>query len=87
MAALCARKGCDFVIYLGDNFYGQGITRPDDPHCQQKFELPYAGLDLPFYAMPGNHDYGDPPLDYWKPQFQIAYTRRPARWLFLEQHG
>lgn len=37
--------------------------------------------------MPGNHDYGDPPLDYWKPQFQIAYTWRPARWLFLEQHG
>ncbi|HEX8609849.1 MAG TPA: metallophosphoesterase [Telluria sp.] len=80
MAALCARKGCDFVIYLGDNFYGQGITRPDDPQFQQKFELPYAGLDLPFYALLGNHDYGDPPLDYWKPQFQLAYTWRSARW-------
>lgn len=76
MKALCARKGCDFVLYLGDNFYGQGITSPDDLQFQQKFELPYAGLDLPFYAMLGNHDYGDPPIDYWKPQSQVDYTSR-----------
>lgn len=80
IAALCALKGCDFALYLGDNFYGKGINSVDDPQFQTKFEQPYARVDLPFYAVLGNHDYGDPPLDIWKPAFQIAYTHRSAKW-------
>ena len=49
--------GCDFVLYLGDNFYDD-VEGVDDEQFQTKFELPYADLDLPFWVVLGNHDYG-----------------------------
>jgi tartrate-resistant acid phosphatase type 5 len=80
IAAVCRDKGCDFALYLGDNFYEQGVASVDDPQFQTKFEQPYAGVDLPFYAVLGNHDYGDPPLQLWKPAFEIAYSARSPKW-------
>lgn len=81
IAALCAVKGCDFALYLGDNFYGGGIESFDDPQFQTKFEQPYRHSDMPFYVVLGNHDYGDRPyLDLWKPLFEIAYTERSQKW-------
>ena len=80
LAKVCADKGCDLALYLGDNFYDSGLSSGDDPQLDSKFELPYASLAIPFYAVLGNHDYGNPPTELWKPRFQIAYTARSGKW-------
>ena len=43
---------------LGDNIYDSGVTSVTDPQWQTKFEIPYMGVNLPFYVVLGNHDYG-----------------------------
>jgi hypothetical protein len=58
IAALCEREGCEFVFLLGDNIYDSGVESTDDSGWAERFEEPYAGVDLPFYAVLGNHDYG-----------------------------
>ena len=52
--------GFGFVVLLGDNFYEDGVASVDDPQWQTKFEDPYANIDLPFYAVLGNHDHMPP---------------------------
>ncbi len=54
----CNQDGCDFVMLLGDNIYDSGVDGVNDPQWQSKFETPYQNLDLPFYVVLGNHDYG-----------------------------
>ena len=78
--------GCDFVLYLGDNFYQVGVEGIDDPQFQSKFEAPYAALDLPFYPVLGNHDYGTGSLEAEKADAQIAYTRRSTKWTLPARH-
>ncbi|MFO0573511.1 MAG: metallophosphoesterase [Polyangia bacterium] len=82
IADKCAKDGCDFVQLLGDNIYDSGIESPDDPQMQSKFEDPYKGIDLPFYVVLGNHDYGGggsgAELD--KGQHEVAYTTRSQKW-------
>ncbi|MGN6110069.1 MAG: metallophosphoesterase [Kofleriaceae bacterium] len=58
MRDLCAVRGCDFVLMLGDNIYDAGVDSVTDSQWQTKFEQPYADVDLPFYVALGNHDYG-----------------------------
>jgi len=36
---LCAAKGCDFVLLLGDNIYDAGVATTTDPQWQQKFDV------------------------------------------------
>ena len=55
----CERSGCDFVVLLGDNIYQSGVESVTDDQFNTKFELPYADVDVPFYAVLGNHDYGN----------------------------
>ena len=80
--AKCAKDGCDFVVLLGDNIYDSGAESPDDPAFVTKFEQPYAAIDLPFYAILGNHDYGSggAGLEYDKAEHEIAYTARSKKW-------
>lgn len=84
MAALCADKGCDFGLLLGDNFYDSGVDGVDDPQWQQKFEMPYEDIDFPLYATLGNHDYGGNGIgvdfDTKKAQYQIDYTKMSQIW-------
>ncbi len=86
--------GCDFVLYLGDNFYDDGVESVDDDQFQSKFELPYADLDLPFYVVLGNHDYGEWSIWEWKGRFEVDYTTRSDKWTmpdvfysFTEDHA
>lgn len=51
----CKKIGCDFILYLGDNFYPHGVSSLDDPLFRSQFEDIYQ-LDAPFYAVLGNHD-------------------------------
>merc|ERR1712176_879590 len=60
-ATAAALGGIRFVLAEGDNFYSSGIH--GDEHCQRfvdGFEnvFPQAELQVPFYAIAGNHDHG-----------------------------
>lgn len=58
VATVCAERGCDFVLYLGDTGYPDGYERADDPDFDTHFATPFAPLELPFFVVMGNHDYG-----------------------------
>jgi acid phosphatase len=66
----------EFVILLGDNFYWSGVESVDDPQWDTKFEKMYSypSLQVPFYAVLGNHDH------YGNPLAQVRYTRKSTRW-------
>ena len=65
-----------FVLALGDNFYEDGVASADDPQWQTSFEAVYTAVSLqvPWYAILGNHDY------HTEPEAEIAYGRRRGRW-------
>ena len=55
------RRQLDFVVLMGDNFYGNHVLPMDDPAWRSRFEHVYAGTYLsvvPYYAVLGNHDHG-----------------------------
>jgi hypothetical protein len=79
--AVCADKGgCAFVLYLGDNFYDDGVSSVDDDQFNTKFELPYADLDMPFYIVMGNHDYGLLSFAWEKLAYEVEYTNYSDKW-------
>ncbi|MBL8717457.1 MAG: metallophosphoesterase [Myxococcales bacterium] len=82
VAAKCAKDGCDFVQLLGDNIYDSGVSSVTDPQWTTKFETPYGGVALPFYAVLGNHDYGGngAGTEFGKGQFQVDYTAKSTKW-------
>lgn len=76
---VCAVRRCDFALYLGDAIYPSGVTSPDDPQFREKFEIPYAELDFPFYVVTGNHDYGNG-YDPLTAAHQVEYSSRSSKW-------
>lgn len=82
ISAFCKSRGCDFVQLLGDNLYESGASSVDDPIWQSNFEIPYAAIDLDFYAVLGNHDYGAKGLgtDFPKGKNEIDYTSKSKKW-------
>src|SRR5687767_4349298 len=78
---VCAELGCDFAMLLGDNFYDVGVTAVDDPQFATKFENVYNGLDMPFYIVLGNHDYGTLANDWDRGQYQIDYGLVNPKWV------
>lgn len=93
---ICAAQGCDFVVLLGDNIYERGVDGVDDPKWQTHFEQPYANIDLPFYAVLGNHDYGGLVAGFipvaglgneWeKGQYEVDYTQVSSKWRMPAAH-
>jgi len=99
VADVCAAKtdlhgeGCDFVLYMGDNFYDAGVESVTDEQFQTKFELPYAVLDLPFYVVLGNHDYGGcfgddcgAGWEFDKSEAQVDYTHYSDKWTMPSEY-
>lgn len=94
MRDLCAAKGCDFVLMLGDNIYDAGVESTTDPQWQTKFEQPYMDVDLPFYVALGNHDYGGKLLvdvagignEFDKGQVEVDYTQVSTKWHMPATH-
>ncbi len=88
IAAKCAKDGCDFVQLLGDNIYDSGVSSTSDPQWTTKFETPYGGVSLPFYAVLGNHDYGGGGTgnEFGKGQFQVDYTKVSMKWKLPATH-
>lgn len=83
----CERDGCDFALLLGDNIYDAGVESTLDQQWLSKFELPYENLDMPFYAVLGNHDnggflsqllgdtFGGAGAEFERGDVQVAYTQ------------
>ncbi len=84
----CAADGCDFVVLLGDNIYDTGVSSVDDPQWQDKFEIPYADIDLPFYVVLGNHDYGGSGLgtEVDKGPIEVEYSDASDKWTMPDTH-
>jgi len=70
---IAAEKGADLVLLLGDNFIQHGIKDTEDRQVQSKFESVY-NLDLPFFAVLGNHDF----KGNWRAQIEL--TDKSSRW-------
>ncbi|MCA9707993.1 MAG: metallophosphoesterase, partial [Myxococcales bacterium] len=77
---VCADRGCDFALLLGDNFYDEGVTSSMDQQFIDKFETVYAGLDMPFYVVLGNHDYGQLANDWMRGNYQVEYSAISDKW-------
>ncbi|MBX3193206.1 MAG: metallophosphoesterase [Labilithrix sp.] len=82
ISAFCKSRGCDFVTLLGDNIYDSGASSADDPIWQTHFETPYAAIELDFFAVLGNHDYGHggAGTDFPKGKNEVAYTAKSTKW-------
>lgn len=74
MKKSCQTHSCKLALMLGDNFYEDGVTSTDDLQFIQKFEKPYGPLEIPFWAVLGNHDYRG------NPRAQIDYTKKSQWW-------
>ena len=85
MVDKCAREGCDFVVLLGDNIYDSGPRGVDDAQWQAKFEKPFEALDVPFFAVLGNHDVATNATlgvgyDMAKSVAEVEYSKRSLKW-------
>lgn len=89
MAKFASKPGQhpEAVLLLGDNFYVK-LAGIDDPQIQTFFEKTYdrKKLNVPFYAVMGNHDYRNDDvsieMDYAKkPDTRLKI---PSRWYRLE---
>jgi hypothetical protein len=89
MAKFAAEPGQrpDAVLLLGDNFYVK-LSGVADGQIQSFFEQTYdpARLNVPFYAVMGNHDYSNDDV-----KIEMEYTRSrdtrlkiPSRWYRLD---
>lgn len=83
---VCEERGCDFALYLGDNFYDTGVSSTMDEQFEQKFEVPYAALDFPFMITLGNHDYGALANEWAKSQYYIDYSEQSEKWVFPDEY-
>jgi tartrate-resistant acid phosphatase type 5 len=82
----------DAVLALGDNFYKEITADRFDNHFEKLYST--DGLDCPFYACAGNHDYGTAQYDFQegKLQLQLDYAtnnpqsrwKMPAKWYTIE---
>ncbi|MBM7424912.1 metallophosphoesterase [Spongiibacter marinus] len=79
---VCAARGCDLVLGLGDNIYESGVSSVMDSQFEEKFEQPFAPVDLPFYFVLGNHDntefFGGDGAGNANGDFQVDYHYRDS---------
>lgn len=88
IGTLCAQRGCDFVILLGDNIYPSGAASVTDPLWETAFVRPYATVDAPFYAVLGNHDNGGNGAgnELERGDVQVAYSKVNPKWRMPAVH-
>lgn len=94
MRDVCAARGCDFVLMLGDNIYNAGVDSTTDEQWQTKFEEPYRDLNVPFYVALGNHDYGGKLIfevpgignEFERGQTEVDYSMVSDKWNMPATH-
>lgn len=76
VAQKCEQSCCDFVQLLGGNIAPFGVDSASDAQWSSKFEVPYAGVPLEFWALLGEEDYGgnQAGLESARAQSQIDYS-------------
>ncbi|WKN33945.1 tartrate-resistant acid phosphatase type 5 family protein [Porifericola rhodea] len=76
LAHQAEQLNAEFIISTGDNFYENGVESTHDPLWQISFEKVYHqhALQIPWYAVLGNHDYRSNTLA------QIRYSMQSQRW-------
>ncbi|MBL8148636.1 MAG: metallophosphoesterase [Blastocatellia bacterium] len=82
LSKVAASEPASFVLLLGDNFYEDGVESVEDPQWKTKFEDVYnkPGLNIPFYAVLGNHDYRK------NPQAEVDYTKKSKKWRMPDKY-
>eukprot|EP01035_Chromulina_nebulosa_P056767 gene56767-77811_t len=63
-------KNVSFLVALGDNFYESGVYSTDDPKWNSIYTDNFSNIDVPIYAVLGNHDYRQ------NPDAQIQYAEK-----------
>ncbi len=79
MTRFCEKEKCDAVVLLGDNIYSSGVRSVRDKKFKTHFENHYSKLNIPFWAVLGNHDYGYG-LMRGNVQAQVDYSARSTKW-------
>lgn len=76
MLAKAQHESPQFVVSTGDNIYPNGVESVHDKQWQTKFKNVYTGdaLQLPWYAVLGNHDYR------LSPEAQVEYSKKDPQW-------
>jgi tartrate-resistant acid phosphatase type 5 len=64
-------------MILGDNFYEEGVCSSSDIQFLEKFEKPYAPLNIKIFPLLGDHDYGCGPKGVLA---QIDYSKKSKYW-------
>lgn len=84
ISKVCESRGCDFVLGLGDNIYESGVDSVMDDQFEEKFELPFAPVEQPFYFVLGNHDnsefFGGDGAGNATGEYQIDYHYRDVEY-------
>lgn len=82
MGRAATEIGSQFVAALGDNFYERGVTSAQDPQWRSSFEDVYTApsLQIPWYAILGNHDY------LGAPEAEIEYAQLSSRWRMPDRY-
>jgi acid phosphatase len=70
----CHAHPCQVALTLGDNFYENGVKSVADSKWQRYYRDIYQPLNLPFYAILGNHD------ERGNIQAQIDYAKVDSSW-------
>jgi len=86
MGRWCEENQCEFVLALGDNFYGRGVFSNDSERFQSTWSDVYnhQGIaTLNWYVIVGNHDHGNNKANEdgheW---FQVEHSQMDPRWVF-----
>jgi len=80
MATYAETYPADFLVALGDNFYNNGVSSTDDELWTTYYSnvYYYDSLQVPWYAIFGNHDYGGNKNSAGSLDAQIEYD--DGRW-------
>ncbi len=70
----CGSHPCDFGVLLGDNLYPRGPASADDPRMDEVI-APLTRGGLVWYAVLGNHDYGDSTMESHAAN-ELAWARK-----------
>jgi tartrate-resistant acid phosphatase type 5 len=66
--AINRTEGVSHILFLGDNFYENGVSSVDDPLWNEIFVQKFRG-DRHYMAILGNHDY------HQSPEAQVKYNK------------
>jgi hypothetical protein len=83
MAAIAEQANAQFIMNTGDNFYWCGIQNTSDFQIQTDFEKPFlsqSSLQIPWYSILGNHEYG------YNVSAQIDYARMSDYWVMDDRY-